>query len=396
MSHPFHIVFSGSGATGHLYPGLTIARHVAERLPNCVITFIGSRQAAERHAVRAAGFQYASIPSQPPPQNALRAVRFVTDNIAGYWASRWLLRERYVSLVVGLGGYASAATARAASARGIPSVLLEQNVVPGRATRWLASSATTVCAGFSQTQAYFGAKVSLRITGNPVRPAFEALYRRQQAGGREHGAGSSERRELPAPCPLPPAPCPRRLIVIGGVGGARSLNQFMPKALARLGSRLAGWEIVHQSGEGQLQETFDRYHEAQVAAVVVSYIDELAPLLFESDLVVCRAGGTTLSELALAGVPAVLVPYPNARESYQLANAEVFAEAGAAKLIDEAELDSPLDDALVAALQPLITRADERHAMAANMQRLARPDAAAEIAETIYGILRGASARLAA
>ena len=383
MSHPFHIVFSGSGATGHLYPGLTIARHVAERLPSCLITFIGSRQAAERHAVRAAGFHYASIPSHPPPQNALRAVRFVTDNIAGYWASRWLLRERHVSLVVGLGGYAGAATARAASVRGIPTVLLEQNVVPGRATRWLASSATSVCAGFSQTQGYFGAKVSLAVTGNPPRPAFEALFRERQ-----HQSSASANADQ--------RPRAKRLVVIGGVGGARSLNQFMPTALARLAGQLDAWEIVHQTGEGQLQETFDRYHEAGVAAVVVSYIDELAPLLFDSDLVVCRAGGTTLSELALAGAPAVLVPYPHASEAYQLANAEVFAAAGAAKLIDETELMGPLDDALVTAMDPLVMDAAQRQAMAANMRHLARPDAAADIADTISNILCGASARLAA
>ena len=144
MSRPPHIAFAGGGTPGNLYPGLAVAAHVVERLPEAVVTFIGSGRAAERHTVAAAGFGYANLPSRPAPQNALHAVRFVTDNVAGYWAARWFLKENDVSLVVGLGGAASAPAVRAAISRGIPIVLLEQNVVPGRVTRWLAGAATSV------------------------------------------------------------------------------------------------------------------------------------------------------------------------------------------------------------------------------------------------------------
>jgi UDP-N-acetylglucosamine--N-acetylmuramyl-(pentapeptide) pyrophosphoryl-undecaprenol N-acetylglucosamine transferase len=374
MSRPLHIMFAGGVTPGQLYPGLAIAAHVVERLPDVVVTFAGGGRTPEKHIVRTAGYAFAHLPSQPAPQRALHAARFVAANVAGYWAARWFLKEQRVSLVVGLGGPASAATLRAAVSRDVPIVMLEQNVVPGRVTHWLARSAASVCVGFEQTSRYLASSVPLVVTGNPARPAFERLYGRQV---------SEEKQRK------------KRLIVIGGAGGARSLNESMPTALARLSGQLAGWQIVHQSGEGQLHETTCRYRDAGVDALVVAYIDEMASIMFDSDLVVCRASGTTLAELALAGVPAVLVPYPPARE-YQMPNAEVFAAGGAAAILDESELAGPLDDALVAAMRPLVLDDAHRRGMAANMRRLARPDAAANITDVICRILNKASAGLAA
>ncbi|HJQ79530.1 MAG TPA: UDP-N-acetylglucosamine--N-acetylmuramyl-(pentapeptide) pyrophosphoryl-undecaprenol N-acetylglucosamine transferase, partial [Lacipirellulaceae bacterium] len=316
MSRSPHILFAGGVSPSYLYPGLAIATQILERLPDAQVTFAGRSGAPERHIVRGAGFGFVNLPAQPAPQRALHTVRFVTSNLAGYLAARWFLREQPVSLVVGLGGPASAATLSAAVSRGVPIVMLEQNVVPSRVTRWLARSATTVCAGFPQTTKYLPSAVPLVVTGNPARPALLQLYSHRQSSV----ADEAELRQ-------------KRLIVIGGAGGARTLNESMPAALARLRDELAGWQIVHQSGEGQLHETTCRYRRAGVDALVVAYIDEMAPVMFDSGLVVCRCSGTTLAELALAGVPALLVPYPPLSE-YQLPNAEVFAAAGAATILD--------------------------------------------------------------
>lgn len=388
-SSPLHIVFAGGGSAGRLYPGLAVAAHVKERLPGVAITFVGGGKPIERHPVRAAGFDYVTIPSQPVPRNPFLAMRFITDNVAGYWASRWYLKEHRTTLVVGLGGYASAATVRAAHSRGIPTLLLEQNAVPSHVTRWLARSADMVCCGFDDVQGHFSPETPRLVTGNPARPTFERMYHEQKARSMEHGAWSSDEENELRGSQLP-APRPRRLVVIGGADGARSINQYMPRALRRLGSQLEGWQVVHQSGEGQLQQTIDRYRDAGVDALTVSFIDEMAPVMFASDLVVCRAGGTTIAELALAGVPAVLVPYPRDVEAYQLANAEVAAAAGAATVIDESSLEEPLSDALVEHLAPLLTDEPRRRLMAENMRSLARPDAAAEITDAIRTILGSA------
>jgi UDP-N-acetylglucosamine--N-acetylmuramyl-(pentapeptide) pyrophosphoryl-undecaprenol N-acetylglucosamine transferase len=389
MPRPFHIVFASGGQAANLYPGLAVAAHVVERLPDAKVTFLGTGKSL-RHVVQAAGFRYVNFPSQGAPTSTLDAVRFVTDNVAGYWASRWFLREQRVSLVVGLGSYASAAAVRAAVARDIPTVILEQNAVPSAATNWLASSVTTICAGFDATRSHLPGHAPLVVTGNPARPAFEKLYRRERSevGGQRSDRGL--RVWTPSPSSV------RRLLVIGGAGGARSLNESMPATLRRLGDAVAGWEVVHQSGEGQLQETTCRYRESGVSAVVVAYIDELASVMFNSDVVVCRAAGTTLAELALAGVPAVLVPHPDGADADQMANAEIFAAAGAAAIIDETDLPSTLDAALADALRPLFTDESRRDAMSAAMRQLARPDAAAQITDAICNILCSKAKRLAA
>lgn len=375
MRSPLHIVFAGGGSAGRLHPGLAVAAHLKERLPGVEITFVGGGKPIELHPVKAAGFNYVTIPSQPVPRNPFLAMRFITDNVAGYWASRWYLKEHRAALVIGLGGYASAATVRAAHSRGIPTVLLEQNAVPTHVTRWLARSADVVCAGFPEVRAHLPPDTPLVFTGNPARPAFERMYRQQEAGSAKQEARSQ------------PAVRERRLVVIGGADGARSINEFMPRALARLGDRIKGWQIVHQSGEGQLQHTIDRYRAAGVEALTVSFIDEMAPVMFASDLVVCRAGGTTLAELALAGVPAVLVPYPRDVEAYQLANADVVAAAGAASVIDESALEEPLCEALLEHLVPLLEDEPRRQAMAASMRSLAQPDAAELITDAIRDVL---------
>jgi UDP-N-acetylglucosamine--N-acetylmuramyl-(pentapeptide) pyrophosphoryl-undecaprenol N-acetylglucosamine transferase len=353
---------------------MAVAAHLVERIPDAVITFVGGGRAAERHLVRSAGFRHAKLPSQPAPQSALHAVRFVTDNVAGYLAARWYLREKRVTAVVGLGGAASAPTVRAAISRGIPVVLLEQNVVPGRVTRWLARSANRVCAGFEETRAYFPSAVPLVVTGNAGRTSFERLYRKHDK----------------------PIAAKKRLVIIGGSGRNTSLNLHMPRALSRLRQQLVGWQIVHQSGDGHLAETERRYHDYCLNALVFAYIDELAPLMFGSDLAVSRAGATTLAELALAGVPAVLVPSPGAMDD-QWPNAEVFEDAGAAAVIDETDLQGSLEAELVEQLLPLLADGSRREKMAVQMRRLARPDAAATIGNAVYDTLFGTSVvRLAA
>jgi UDP-N-acetylglucosamine--N-acetylmuramyl-(pentapeptide) pyrophosphoryl-undecaprenol N-acetylglucosamine transferase len=404
MARTPHIVFAGGAAPGNLYPGLAVAAHVVERLPEAAVTFIGSGRDQERHTVAAAGFGYARLPSQPAPQTALHAVRFVTDNVAGYWAARWFFKERRVSVVVGLGGAASAAAVRAAISGGIPTVLLEQNVAAGRVTRWLAESASSVCVGFEETRADLPSSAPVIVTGNPARPAFERLYRQRESWLAGY---CTLRDERDAPIFVEPggelrceaihdrSAYERRLVIIGGAGGARTINESMPQALARVGQELTGWQIVHQSGEGQLQETERRYREAGVDALVVAYIDEMAPVMFDSDLAVCRSGGTTLAELALAGLPAILVPYPPVMD-FHLPNAEAFAAAGAATIIDETDLLGSLADALIEQLQPLLTDDARRSVMASEMGRLARPDAAANVTDVICDALSLASSRMAA
>ena len=374
-----HVLFAGGGSASHLHPGMAVAEHLRRRLPSVQITFAGCGRARERHAVRIAGHHYTMIPAHPMPRNPLEAVRFVTDNVAGYCAARWMLREQRVSLVVGLGGSTSVAVVRAAVTRGIPIVLLEQNAVPGRTTRWLSRAAAMVCAAFEEVRPHLHVQAPVTVTGNPSRATFEDLYAKTH-NLRAQRAGASP----------PPAPKrQRRLIILGGSGGARSLNESIPSALQKVGDVATAWQIVHQTGEGQLQETEARYARQGLSALAVTHIDEIAPVLFASDLVVCRSGGTTLAELALAGVPAILIPYPQAADNHQTANAKVMVAAAACRMIDETQQRGALDAALARDLGALMADHQLRGDMAAAIQRLARPHAASQIAGAITDQLCG-------
>lgn len=374
-----HVLFAGGGAPGHLFPGLAVAEHLQRRAPQATITFAGSGRARERHIVCSAGYHYTMIPSQPAPQTPLQSFRFVTDNLMGFCAARWMLREQRVSLVVGLGGYTSAAVVRSAVARGIPVVLLEQNAIPGRTTRWLSRSAAMVCAAYEEVRPHLHVQAPVTVTGNPVRPAFEQLYFRTMSRRTNNRARFESERQGRK----------KRLVILGGAGGARSLNESMPQALSKLKDQLGDWQVVHQTGEGQLQETESRYQKFGVDALAVTFIDEIASVLFESDLVVCRSGGTCLAELALANVPALLVPYAQSVDNHQIANARVFTTAGACRMVDESSQSGALDAALARELSPLLSDADQRREMALQMQELARPQAASEIAGAVFDHLTG-------
>jgi UDP-N-acetylglucosamine--N-acetylmuramyl-(pentapeptide) pyrophosphoryl-undecaprenol N-acetylglucosamine transferase len=388
-----HVLFAGGGSASHLFPGMAVADHLRRLMPNVQVTLAGSGAARERHTIRIAGHHYTMIPSHSLPRNPLQAVRFVTDNVAGYCAARWMLREQRVSLVVGLGGSTSVAVVRAAVARGIPVVLLEQNAVPGRTTRWLSRAAAMVCAAFEEVRPHVHVQAPVTVTGNASRTEFEELYRKV------YGHSTSTSR---AGASSPPAPSSasslriasetrrqRRLVILGGSGGARSLNESIPSALAKLGDKMNGWQVVHQTGELQLQETEARYARHGLKVLAVTHIDEIASVLFASDLVVSRAGGSTLAELALAGVPAVLVPFPQAADNHQTANAKVFTAAGACRMVDESQQIGALDAALARELEPLITDHHLREEMGRSMQRLARPQAASQIAAAITDQLCG-------
>jgi UDP-N-acetylglucosamine--N-acetylmuramyl-(pentapeptide) pyrophosphoryl-undecaprenol N-acetylglucosamine transferase len=429
---PLHLVFAGGGTGGHLFPGLAAAERLVGWVPGARITFAGSGKQFERREVAAAGFEYVALPCRPLPAGARDVFRFLVENLAGYLAAGRLLDEQGVAAAIGLGGYASVPVARAAGRHGLPLVLLEQNAVPGRATRWLARYATLVCAGLAQTRANLRCRCPVRVTGTPIRNGFAGRSRgessvteapaggkREADSGRQKAASpfrfplsaltcdcpESEKRKAgsPLPRPRPPfeadtplahlGPPQRRLLVLGGSNGARSINQSVPRALYKLGADLAGWEIVHQSGRTELDATRQLYRKLGLEATVAGFIDRMPEVLAASDLAVCRAGGTTLAELAAAGLPAVLLPLPRATDDHQRRNAEVFTKSGGSITVDECRLPGRLDDHLAETIRKLLRDPHQRARMAVAMRRLARPNAAAEVAALILEEVRRRSPR---
>ena len=169
---PLHVVFASGGTGGHLFPGLAVAERLRGDLRQVRITFTGTGRPFERRQVSDAGFEYLALPCRPLPRRLRDLYPFVADNSHGYREAGKFLGQEPVSTVVGLGGYGSVPMSRAAIRRSLPLILLEQNAVPGRATRWLAPRATLVCTAFEQANRYLGSRCPVRVTGNPIRSRF--------------------------------------------------------------------------------------------------------------------------------------------------------------------------------------------------------------------------------
>jgi UDP-N-acetylglucosamine--N-acetylmuramyl-(pentapeptide) pyrophosphoryl-undecaprenol N-acetylglucosamine transferase len=347
------IVFAGGGTGGHLFAGLAAAEAFRGLETEARILFAGRGLPWERREVAAAGYEYASVPCCPWSASAStgrtwRVGRFLAMNSAGFLSGRRLLRRRGASVVVALGGYSSAPVGRAAVSLGVPLILLEQNATPGRVTRWLSRKAGCVCTAFEPPPALATAKV--QYTGNPVRREFH-----MQNPNRE-----------------------KLLVITGGSLGAGPLNVAVPGALAKVKPLVADWRIVHQAGERDVAATRKRYRELDVPAEVVPFAD-LASLLPRAGLAISRAGGSTLSELAICGVPAIVCPYPQASEDHQRKNAAAFGET--CRVVEQELPD--LTGRLAAELRRLLTDSELRRSLSLSMLSRACPDAAAQVAQII-------------
>ncbi len=372
-----HIVFAGGVTHGHLNPGLAVAAQLRAQCPDARITFLGPGALRERTSVAQAGFDYVPIRCPPAPRRIWHAPAFAARLWSGRRAAATFLAQHPADVVVGLGGYASVPTALAAIGRRAPLLLLEQNVVWGRANRWLASWSTGICCppGSGANAAKFMRDGCQSLaTGTPVRLGFLDHRARVDRSNANDSAVRAARQDL---------------LIMGGTSGARALNRAVPLALAMLRPSLAGWRIVHQTGPLDVAATLDAYGAAGIEADVTPHIAGMSAQLAQTGLAICRAGGSTLAELAVMRVPAVLVPLPTATDDHQRHNALAWQAAGAARTIDSRHMnESALAEQLANTLSGLLTDGTIRQAMREAMGRIARPRAAAEVAEIVLKIAR--------
>jgi UDP-N-acetylglucosamine--N-acetylmuramyl-(pentapeptide) pyrophosphoryl-undecaprenol N-acetylglucosamine transferase len=279
--------------------------------------------------------------------------------------ARNLIRDRRPAAVIGLGGFASGPVVWAASRQGIPVILLEQNVIPGRATRWLSRWAKTICLSFDETIERLAPRYRsrCRVTGNPVRQEIAAM------AGEPKPAGDTVARQP-------------TLLVLGGSLGSRSLNALMTAFASESSKALSGWRIVHQAGD-EADVVRGRYPATGLDVEVRPFLEDMPAQLRQADLVVGRAGATTLAEIACAGLPAVLVPFPQAADDHQRANAEAYVRGGGALMVLERGETSQTLAEFRAAVLPLLEETDRRTAASRAMRSLARPHAAIQVADLL-------------
>mgnify|MGYP001344229657 CR=1 FL=1 len=351
------LAFAGGGTGGHLFPGLALARHALAEEGVESVVFFGARRGIETRLVPQLGFELIAQDLKAVRGGGpVAALASISRLIPALLQVRSQLIVRRIDLAVGLGGYASAAGVLGARMAGVPVVLLEQNLEPGLANSLLAKFSAAVCTSFAGSERFFPAR-RCHFTGNPLRPELEQLPALRERD---------------------------TILVFGGSGGAHSLNRAAVTALCSIAEGAALPAIVHQSGADQRAEVTDAYREAGLEAEVVDFIEDMPAVSRRARLALCRAGATTVAELAATSTPAILLPYPHATGDHQLANARALLEKGAAVVVrddDGAVLE------LERTLKRLLSDPERLDSMSRAAGALARPGAAARIMDVVYRVL---------
>jgi len=354
------VVIAGGGTGGHVYPGIAVARELLRRVPDARVSFAGTARGLEARIVPKEGFELDLIRTAGLKGRSLaawaRGVALVPLGLVDAWR---LVARRRPHAVVGVGGYSSGPVVLVAALRGAPTMVLEQNATPGLTNRLLAPWVRAAAVTYEDTLSFFGKKGF--VAGNPVRQEF---LETSNVDGRTSKV--------------------RRVLVLGGSQGAHALNVAMVAAAPQLVRRCDGVTLVHQTGERDLTLVREGYRVAGISARAEPFLDPVARDMADADLIICRAGATTLAELAACGRPAILVPFPGATDQHQQRNAEVLELAGAAVLVHEGDLTP---DRLAALTAELLADPQRRARMTEAMRRFARPDAAARIVDRLLELV---------
>src|ERR1051325_1495266 len=347
------VVIAGGGTGGHLYPGIAVARELMKRDPGAEVTFAGTASGIESRVLPREGLTLDLIRS-----GGLKG-KSIGDRLRGLWllpqslADAWtVVTKRRPQLVIGVGGYSSGPVVLVAALRGIATMVLEQNAVPGLTNRLLARFVRAAAVTYESTRSFFGEKAV--VSGNPVRPEFFDI-----AGPSAREADANDGSAVV------------RVLVFGGSQGAHAINVAMVEAAAELAAHRSHLRITHQTGERDVEMVRAGYRAAGIQADVEPFFFDMERQLGNADLIVCRAGATTLAEVAAAGRAAILIPLPTATDDHQRKNAEALAAAGAAEVLLQSDASG---STLAKRILSLAGDASARRRIAGAARGLARPE----------------------
>jgi UDP-N-acetylglucosamine--N-acetylmuramyl-(pentapeptide) pyrophosphoryl-undecaprenol N-acetylglucosamine transferase len=357
------LLIAGGGTGGHLFPGVALAEELRAREPEAAIRFVGTARGIEARVLPELGWDLVLVEvSGLKTVGALGAVRGLFRLPKALWQSRRVVKAFKPDVVVGVGGYASGPVVLMARLMGVKTGILEQNSIAGFTNKLLGKVVHAVFLHFAETRRFFKEKKIL-MTGNPIRRDIR-LALEEKTGDREQATGDGQRA------------AGLTLFAFGGSQGAQALNEIVADAMALLEQRGVSVSIVHQTGQANLEKTQERYAKAGMKADVRAFIKDMAAEYRRADLVVARAGATTVAELGVVGRPAILVPYPFAADNHQEVNAREMAEAGAALMFRQSELTP---EKLADVVADLAADPEILAKMGSAMKSLGKPRAAADI-----------------
>lgn len=362
------ILITGGGTGGHLYPALAVAEALKASSPDLEVLFVGSERGIEKEQVPEAGFAFRALEVVGFPRRpGLASVRALNSFIRACRSARDLVREYAPDVVFSTGGYASSPVVVGAWLARVPIVLQEQNSVPGLTNRVASRLAAEVHLAFPGARAHFPKRGHLKLSGNPLRA--------QVLGGSHGRAARLFRLEEEV----------TTVLVLGGSQGAHSINEAMIAALPRFAGR-EDIQFLIQTGNLDHERMLDAAKDANVKTWVRRFVGNMGDAYSLADLVLCRAGAMTISELCACGLPSILVPYPHATGNHQQMNAELVRDAGGGVILTDAELTGAR---VAEEIEALLGDRPRLREMSVNALRLARPDAAATIVKSLARWLPG-------
>ncbi len=360
-------MISGGGTGGHVFPAIAIADAIKERVPSAEILFVGAEGKIEMEKVPKAGYPIkglwiSGLHRKLDWRNLLFPAKLISSLLRA-WS---IVRDFDPDVVVGVGGFASGPVLEVATRMGIPSLIQEQNSYAGMTNKLVANRVARICVAYDRMERYFPAD-RLVLTGNPVRKDLQDLKASPEEGLRHFGLESGK--------PV--------IMVFGGSLGALSINEAMA---ANAGLLEAHPEVQVLWQAGKLY--YERYRDGATASLpnvqVVPFIDRMDLAYAMADVIACRAGALTISELCLVGKPAILIPSPNVAEDHQTKNAQALAEKDAAILLPDSEAAARI---ITLALE-LLGDEDRQQTLARNIRALAKPEAADAIAGEVLALVK--------
>lgn len=314
------VIFAGGGTGGHLMVGLSTAEEICSRFKEAEIMFFITDKKLEKHCIEQRGFRYRQISAKKWEKSLKNIFIFITVTLLGVIKSLLAIRKFNPDIVVGLGGYASVAPIIAAKLVNIPSVLLEQNVIPGKANRFLAKWVDEVYCHWRGSIKWFNKAKAVRVTGTPIRK--DILYGHKHRSFEKFGLSSSK----------------KTILITGGSQGAQSINEIILRCLPKLELLADELQIIHCTGEFGYEVAKAAYKQTKIDAFVCSFLDDMGAAFSVADVIICRAGATTIAEITALGIPAILIPYPYAADNHQYWNAMEVVSNGGGYLLQQLDL----------------------------------------------------------
>ncbi|RKS15209.1 undecaprenyldiphospho-muramoylpentapeptide beta-N-acetylglucosaminyltransferase [Flavobacterium sp. 120] len=359
----YKFILSGGGTGGHIYPAIAIANELKARFPDADFLFVGAKDKMEMQKVPQAGYNIkglwiSGLQRRLTFDNALFPIKLLSSLLK----SRTIIKQFKPDVVIGTGGFASGPLLQAATIAGIPTVIQEQNSFPGITNKLLSKKANKICVAYENLERFFP-KEKMILTGNPVRQDLIDIESKREEAIQYFNLDSNK----------------KTLLVLGGSLGARRVNQLIEKELPNMLSQNV--QVIWQCGKLYLED-YKKYNSANVQ--VVAFIERMDLVYAAADIVISRAGASSVSELCIVGKPVIFIPSPNVAEDHQTKNAQAIVDKKGALILKESELESQFS--LV--FEVLLKDQGKQNQLSENIKLLAMPEATKQIVDEIVKLIR--------